>query len=124
MTKTTQTNTTTIANVTAATTVAEVRAEAAKAVFNIQAALAAAQSTPMCVRSATNGESRLGQVKAHILEFAKAIGKPFSLNQLDAALRAGGFEPKGRKELADVSWGLWKKGLLKKGDAPGIYEIA
>ena len=98
--------------------VQQTREEGKSAVFNMVAALKAAHSTPAHAAARTGGE-----LTTNILELFKQAGTALAVNQVTAALKAGGMDITPKK-VSDKLWLMAKRNVLKKGDAKGVYELA
>ena len=99
--------------------VRKAREENIPVVFNMIAALKAIEDTPVKVVKS----GALGDFSKDIMELFKQAGTPLALNQVRAALIAGGKEVTA-KQVADRCWLLAKRGQLKKGADKGVYELA
>lgn len=98
--------------------VQQTREEGKSAVFNMVAALKAAHSTPAHAAARTGGE-----LTTNILELFKQAGTALAVNQVTAALKAGGMDITPKK-VSDKLWLMAKRNVLKKGEAKGVYELA
>jgi len=98
--------------------VRQAREEGTQKVFNMVAALKAAQATPAHASARSTGE-----LAKNILELFKQAGTPLAANQVTAALKAGGMDIVAKK-VSDKLWLMAKSGALKKGADKGMYELA
>jgi len=98
--------------------VQQTREEGIPTVFNMVAALKAAQTTPAHATARSGGE-----LSTTILELFKQAGTALAANQVTAALKAGGMDITPKK-VSDKLWLMAKRNVLKKGSDKGVYELA
>jgi len=96
--------------------VVAVREANSSVLFNLTAALEAAEKMPVVSRSR---ESGTGALASRIIELLNAAGKVLSCSQIHAALIAGGMTEVNGKELTkknicDKCWALEKAGKIVK----------
>lgn len=114
-----------IKNVLISEEIAERRAENLPKLFNMTMALKAIETT--APRASKSGA--LGELTVKIKEIFEAAGTPLAVNQVKAALVAGGMEVTS-KQVADRMWTISTKNkkashpILKAGSEAGMYELA
>lgn len=105
--------------------IAERRAENLPKLFNMTMALKAIETT--APRASKSGA--LGELTTKIKEIFEAAGTGLAVNQVKAALVAGGIEVTS-KQVADRMWTISTKNkkashpILKAGSETGMYELA
>lgn len=95
----------------------QTRTEGKAAIFNVAAALSAADATPCKARENTGGA--LG---AAILKLLSAADRALAVNQITAGLAAGGIADVTSKKVSDTAWLLAKRGQIMKIEGQrGLY---
>lgn len=104
----------------------QARMENKHKVFNVEAAILAIRQTPM----KSTGSRGVGEFKSNILEIFKSAKSELSLNQVQAAYKAGFGEDVPAKKFADACWIMSDKNsknknpVLKSGANKGCYALA
>ena len=99
------------------TEIKQAREQGKAGIFNIAAALSAADATPCKARENTGGA-----IGTAIIELLSAANKALAVNQIVAALVAGGITDVTSKKVSDVAWLLAKRGQIVKVEGQrGLY---
>lgn len=99
------------------TEIKQARAEGKAAIFNVAAALSAADATP-----AKSKENTGGALGTAIVQLLSAANKALAVNQIVAGLAAGGIADVTSKKVSDVAWLLAKRGQIMKVEGQrGLY---
>lgn len=95
----------------------QARVEGKAAIFNIAAALSAADTVAPKTRDSTGGA-----MGAAIIQLLSAANKPLAVNQIVAGLAAGGIADATSKKVSDAAWLLAKRGQITKVEGQrGLY---
>lgn len=95
----------------------QAREQGKAGIFNIAAALSAADTVAPKTRENTGGA--LG---AAIIQLLSAADKPLAINQIVAGLAAGGISDITSKKASDAAWLLAKRGQIVKVEGQrGLY---
>lgn len=95
----------------------QARTEGKAAIFNVAAALSAADTVAPKTKENTGGA-----MGAAIVQLLSAADKPLAVNQIVAGLAAGGIADATSKKVSDAAWLLAKRGKITKVEGQrGLY---